>query len=207
MSAEKLRGWFNPGWLTPAYRQSLLSLVRSNGNQQLVETNRNSIKYAHMMGKSSNKGIFAAHTASKPMLHSRSHCSWNANHTCLKTAFVQQQHHCSCLRELQCYRYNNSVCCVYCMGSILTLLCYCKQAHVFGRCSNFLFFFLLAESSAYVNVSLYSLFGELEVFLPLSRLPFQTETFSLLCELGWNKIRLLKNTDWCVDCSKLCSGC
>jgi len=29
-----------------------------------------------------------------------------------ETAFVQQQHHCSCLRELQCYRHTSYLMCV-----------------------------------------------------------------------------------------------
>lgn len=140
MSAEKLRGWSNPGWLTPAYRQSLLSLVHSNGNQQLVETNRNSIKYARMTGKSSSKDIFCSTHSKRTNVAFSLSLQLKCKSHMLETAFVQQQHHCSCLRELQRYRYNNSVCCVYCMESIFTLPCYCKQARVFGRGSTFFFF-------------------------------------------------------------------
>lgn len=179
MSAEKLRGWSNPGWLTSAYRQSLLSLVHFNGNQQLFETNRNSIKYEHMTGKSSNKDIFAAHTASEPMLHSRSHCSWNANHTCWR------QHLCSSSTTAVAWENcsvtdTTTVCAVFTAWEVFLHCCATANKHVYlEEIPLFFPFFLLAESSAYVNVSLYSLFGELEAFLPLSRLPFQTETFSL----------------------------
>lgn len=50
-------------------------------------------------------------------------------------AFVQQQHHCSRLRELQCYRHTTVVWCAYSTASIFTMLtvllmCMCTNRDV-----------------------------------------------------------------------------
>lgn len=82
MSAEKLSGWSNPGWLTPVDRQWLLSLARFNRNRQLGELRvmKTALNMQTWEGKR-HPSIFAAHAAGQCCLPV-SHCSWNANHTC-----------------------------------------------------------------------------------------------------------------------------
>lgn len=194
MSAEKLRGWSNPGWLTSAYRQSLLSLVRFNGNQQSVETNKKQHQICtHDREKQQQGHLCSTHSKQTNVAFS-SYCSWNANDRCWR------QHLCSSSTTAVAWE-NCSVtdtttaCAVFTAWEVFLHCCATANKHMYLEEVPLFFsflFFLLAESSAYVNVSLYSLFWELEAFLLLSRLPFQTETFSPLCELGWNKIRLLK---------------
>lgn len=133
MSAEKLSGWSNPGWLTPADRQWLPSLARSNRNHPLgkLRVMKTALNMQTWRGKRHHERLCS--TCSRPMLPSPFPLQLKCKSHMQEQAFVQQQHHCSCLGELQFYRHNTSQCCVYRMERVFAQPCCWKQAWIFDR--------------------------------------------------------------------------
>lgn len=192
MSAEKLSRWSNPGWLTPAYRQSLPSLVRSNRNHQLgkLRVMKTALNMQTWEGKRHPEHLSS--TCSKPILPSRFPLQLKCKSHMQEQAFVQQQHHCSCLGELQCYRRNTSQCCVYCMGRVFAQPCCWKQAWVFDGGSR------ITDSSVFTIHKCFimlSVWRAARLFLPAPT--FHKEIFLLL---RWNMIQLQWKERKCRGC-------
>lgn len=171
MSAEKLSRWSNPGWLTPAYRQSLPSLVRSNRNHQLgkLRVMKTALNMQTWEGKRHPEHLCS--TCSKPILPSLSHCSWNANHTC------RSRHLCSSSTTAVAWE-NCSVTDATQASAVFTAWEECLHSRVAENKPGSLTEvpeLLIAASSPYINVLLCSQFEELQGFS--CRLPHSTKKY------------------------------
>lgn len=172
MSAEKLSRWSNPGWLTPAYRQSLPSLVRSSRNHQLgkLRVMKTALNMQTWEGKRHPEHLCS--TCSKPILPSRFPLQLKCKSHMQEQAFVQQQHHCSCLGELQCVTDATQA------SAVFTAWEECLHSRVAENKPGSLTEvpeLLIAASSPYINVLLCSQFEELQGFS--CRLPRSTKKY------------------------------